>query len=310
MSPPSPGTPLTAGGTAPAATVPTELLAKIKRIEIRARRLLNTAFTGEYQSVFKGRGMEFADVREYVPGDDIRSIDWSVTARMNAPFIKQFVEERELTVILAVDVSPSGGFGSSGRSKLEVATEIGALLAFSAIRNNDKVGLLAFTDRVEKFVPPRKGREHVLRVIRELVFVQPRGRGTDIGVALAYLGRVQRRRAVVFLMSDFYSPPYSATLRVASRRHDVIALAISDPAELSLPDTGLVRLEDAETGQEIMIDAGNHKVRQAYHQMALTAQNERNTTLRQVNVDTIEVTTDQPYTKPLYRFFERRARRY
>ena len=172
-------------GAGPAGGIPTELLSKIRRIEIRARRLLNTAFIGEYHSVFKGQGMEFADVREYVPGDDIRSIDWSVTARMNAPFVKQFVEERELTVILMVDVSASGAFGSSGRSKLDLATEMAALLAFSAIRNNDKVGLLAFSDRVEKYLPPRKGRQHVLRVIRDLVFVKPQGRGTDISTAPA-----------------------------------------------------------------------------------------------------------------------------
>jgi uncharacterized protein (DUF58 family) len=298
-----------AGAQRPAAAVPTELLNKIRRIEIRARRLLNTALLGEYHSVFKGRGMEFSDVREYVPGDDVRAIDWSVTARMNAPFIKQYVEERELTVILAVDVSASGAFGSSGRSKLEVATEIAALLAFSAIRNNDKVGLLAFSDRIEKYLPPRKGRQHVLRVIRELVFVQPEGRGTDISAALAYLGRVQRRRAVVFLISDFYAQNFTATLRVAGRRHDVVALALTDPAELQLPVDGLVRLEDAETGAELVVDAGDQRVRAAYHRLALEARAQRTSALSAVNVDTIEVTTDEPYAKPLYRFFQRRSRR-
>ena len=293
----------------PAAAIPLELLNSIRRIEIRARRLLNTAFIGEYHSVFKGQGMEFADVREYVPGDEIRSIDWSVTARMNQPFVKQFVEERELTVILMVDVSASGAFGSSGRSKVELATAIAALLAFSAIRNNDKVGLLAFSDRVETYLPPPKGRQHVLRLIRDLVFVKPQGRGTDISAALAFLGRVQKRRAVVFLLSDFYAKNYSATLRVSGRRHDIAALAITDPAELELPVRGLIRLEDAETGQEVMVDAGSRKVRETYHRLALEAQAARDHVLSHVNVDTVQVRTDEPYIKPLYRFFQRRARR-
>ncbi len=290
-------------------SVPSELLDKIRRIEIRARRLLNTALLGEYHSVFKGRGMEFNDVREYVPGDDVRTIDWSVTARLNAPFVKQFVEERELTVMLAVDVSASGAYGSSGRSKLDIATEIAALLAFSAIRNNDRVGLVAFSDRIEKFVSPRKGREHVLRLIRELVFVQPEGRGTDMNAALNYLNRVQRRRAVVFLISDFYAPDFSATLRVSGRRHDIIALAITDPAEMALPADGLLRLEDAETGQEVVVDAGDRRVRERYHQMALEAQATRNTLLNSIKVDTIDIATDQPYMPPLYQFFQRRSRR-
>jgi len=292
-----------------AAATPTELLNSIRRIEIRARRLLNSAFVGEYHSVFKGQGMEFADVREYVPGDDIRSIDWSVTARLNQPFVKQFVEERELTVILIVDVSASGAFGSGGRSKLELATELAALLAFSAIRNNDKVGLLAFSDRVESYLPPRKGRQHALRLIRDLVFVKPQGRGTDISTALAFLGRVQKRHAVVFLISDFYAKNFSSTLRVSGRRHDIAALAITDPAELELPVRGLIRLEDAETGQEVVVDAGSHKVREAYHRLALEAQAARDHVLSHVNVDTVQVRTDEPYIKPLYKFFQRRARR-
>jgi len=305
----APPPPPVAPAGARSGSVPAELLEKIRRIEIRARRLLNTALLGEYHSVFKGRGMEFNDVREYVPGDDIRTIDWSVTARLNAPFVKQFVEERELTVMLAVDVSASGGYGSSGRSKLDIATEIAALLAFSAIRNNDRVGLVAFSDRIEKFVPPRKGREHVLRLIRELVFLQPEGRGTDMNAALNYLNRVQRRRAVVFLISDFYAPDFSATLRVSGRRHDVIALAVTDPAELELPAGGLLRLEDAETGQEVVVDAGDRRVRERYHHMALEARVTRHSLLNSVKVDTIDIATDEPYMPPLYQFFQRRSRR-
>lgn len=290
-------------------SVPQELLRKIRRIEIRVRRILNTAFLGEYHSVFRGRGMEFSEVREYVPGDDIRAIDWHVTARLGYPYVKQFVEERELTVVLVVDVSASGNYGSSGPSKREVATEVAALLAFSAIRNNDKVGLVAFSDRVEKYVPPRKGRQHVLRVIRELLFLEPHGHGTRIAEALSYVDRLQKRRSVVFLISDFLSEGYDTRLRVTGRRHDVIAIAINDPRERELPPAGLLALEDAETGETITIDAGSARVRNEYQRLADEAVRQRNSILDAVKVDRVEVGTDGGYVQPLARLFKRRARR-
>ncbi|MSQ26739.1 MAG: DUF58 domain-containing protein [Dehalococcoidia bacterium] len=289
--------------------IPPDLLRKIRRIEIRVRRLLNTTFLGDYHSVFRGRGIEFSEVREYFPGDDIRSIDWNVTARMGYPYIKQFVEERELTVILAVDVSASGQYGSTGQSKLEVATEIAALLAFSAIRNNDKVGLLAFTDRVEKFVPPRKGRQHVLRVIRELLYLRPKGRGTDLGPALAYVSRVQRRKCVVFLISDFLTSGYESTLRVAGRRHDVIAVSLTDPRERELPAAGLVTLEDAETGAVTVVDAGDPGVRDAYRRLAVEAEAKRIGVLNSVGIDRVDIVNGRSYVEPLAGFFRSRAKR-
>ena len=290
--------------------VPLDLLRKVHRIEIRVRRLLNTTFLGEYHSVFRGQGIEFSEVREYIPGDDIRSIDWNVTARMGYPFVKQFVEERELTVLLVVDVSASGAYGSTGQSKIEVAAEIAALLAFSAIRNNDRVGLVAFTDQVEKYLPPRKGREHVLRVIRELLWVRPRGRGTDIASALAYVNRVQRRRSVVFLISDFLAGGYEATLRVTNRRHDVVAIAITDPREVELPDAALVALEDAETGALVTIDAGNPATRDEYHRLAAEMLRQRDRVFQSVKVDRVDVATDQSYVEPLAEFFKARTRRF
>ena len=290
--------------------VPLELLRKVRRIEIRVRRLLNTVFLGEYHAVFRGQGIEFSEVREYIPGDDIRTIDWNVTARMNYPFIKQYVEERELTVMLVVDVSASGTYGSVGLSKSEIAAEVAALLAFSAVRNNDKVGLIAFSDGVEKYLPPRKGREHVLRVIRELLWLTPQGRGTNIASALSYVNRVQRRRSVVFLISDFLGSGYESVLRVASRRHDVIAIALTDPRELALPDAGLVALEDAETGETVIVDAGDAKLREEYRRLALDALGRRNYTLQSTQVDRVDIQTDRSYVEPLVRFFKARSRRY
>ncbi|MGY8778566.1 MAG: DUF58 domain-containing protein, partial [Longimicrobiales bacterium] len=227
--------------------IPREILKQVRRIEISTRGLVNEVFSGEYHSVFKGRGMNFAEVREYQYGDDIRSIDWNVTARAGAPFVKIFEEERELTVMLVVDVSASGEFGSRGRWKGEVAVEICALLAFSAIKNNDKVGLIIFSDRIEKFVPPRKGRKHVLRVLRELLFHEPEGRGTDLTVALEYLNHVQRKKAVTFLVSDFQDEGFDRALAVAGRRHDLIAVRLGDRRERTLPPLGYLELEDPET---------------------------------------------------------------
>ena len=289
--------------------IPAELLRKIRSIEIRVRRILNTSFLGEYHSVFRGQGMEFSEVREYQPGDDVRAIDWNVTARMGYPYIKQFVEERELTVLLVVDVSASGDYGSADQSKLEVATEVAALLAFSAIRNNDKVGLVAFSDRVEKFVPARKGQQHVLRIIRELLYTKPHGRGTNIVEALRYANHLQRRRSVIFLLSDFLTEDYEATLRVTGRRHDVVAIMLSDPREEQLPNAGLVTLEDAETGALAVVDTGNPSVRAEYYRLALEARAKRKSTLKSLKVDNLEVSTQSSYVEPLAVFFKSRARR-
>ncbi|OQX88612.1 DUF58 domain-containing protein, partial [candidate division KSB1 bacterium 4484_87] len=244
--------------------IPKEVLKKVKRIEIATRGLVNDVFSGEYHSVFKGRGMEFSEVREYQPGDDIRTIDWNVTARMGHPFVKVFEEERELTVMLLVDVSSSGEFGTFERMKAEIATEICALLAFSAIKNNDKVGLIIFTDQIEKFIPPKKGKSHVLRVIRELLYHKPEGTKTDISSALEYLNRVTRRRSVVFLVSDFISSDYDKALQIANRRHDIVAITVTDPREVEMPNVGFVELEDAETGEIVLVDTSVGSVRQLY----------------------------------------------
>jgi uncharacterized protein (DUF58 family) len=289
--------------------LPREILRKVRRIEIRTRRLVDDVLGGEYHSVFKGRGMEFSEVREYQPGDDIRTIDWNVTARSGHPHVKKYVEERELTVILMVDASSSSEFGSALHMKGEVAAELAALLAFSAIKNNDRVGLLIFTDVVEKFVPPRKGRSHVLRVIRELLYFQPRDRRTNIAAALEYLQRVVRRKAVVFLISDFWAPEYQRPLRVASRRHDLIAVLVSDPRELELPPMGWVEFEDAESGELLLVDTNSRSFRSAFQQRARAAAAGRQQLLKQLHMDTVEIWTDQPYDRPLMHFFRQRALR-
>ncbi len=290
------------------AAVPPDLLRRVHRIEIRVRRLVNTVFLGEYHSVFRGRGISFSEVREYEPGEDARLIDWNVTARMGYPFIKQYVEERELNVVLAVDVSASSGFGSQ-RPKQDVAAEICAVLAFSAIRNNDKVALLTFSDTVEQFLPPRTGRQHVLRVVRELVLSRPRGRGTNIAAALIYLGHLLKRRSVIFVVSDFQATGYEAALRVLSRRHDVVAITITDPREMTLPSVGLLELEDAETGQRALVDAGSPGVPAAYTRRAEEAERVRDRVFQTTKVDRVDVRTDQSYVEPLIAFFKARARR-
>lgn len=290
--------------------IPKEILKKVKRIEITTRGLVNDVFSGEYHSVFKGRGMDFAEVREYVVGDDIRTIDWNVTARMGHPYVKIFQEERELTVMLMVDVSSSGDFGTYQQMKGEIATEICALLAFSAIKNNDKVGLIIFTDQVEKFVPPRKGRTHVLRVLRELLYHQPRSNRTDIAGALEYLNRVTRRRSVVFLISDFLSEGYEKPMQIANKRHDLVAITITDPRELELPDVGFIELEDAETGEIVLLDTGDPAVRTLFARQADERRQKRQKMFRTMNIDSVDIYTDQPYIEPLYRFFRMRARRF
>jgi uncharacterized protein (DUF58 family) len=308
--------------------IPREILKKIRQIEIRTNRVVTETLAGQYHSVFKGQGMNFDEVREYQPGDDVRAIDWNVTARMNHPFIKKFVEERELTLMLVVDVSGSGLFGSRAQSKRELAAEIASVLAFSAIRNNDKVGLLLFTDEVEKFIPPRKGRSHVLRVIREVLFFEPKQRGTELVQALEFMGRVLPHRAIAVVISDFISPPQRAAavssaarsqnplppelqtaLRIANRKHDVVAVQITDRYELELPALGRLILEDAETGEIVEINTGHATSRDAF---ALRQEKQRNDLARQFRssgVDTIQLRTDEPYSAALGKFFESREKR-
>jgi uncharacterized protein (DUF58 family) len=288
---------------------PAEILKKIRALEIKTKGLVQTMFAGDYHSVFKGRGMNFEDVREYQPGDEIRAIDWNVTARLGTAFVKKFTEERELTVILVVDVSASGNFGSVSQSKRELAAEIACVLAFSAIRNNDKVGLLLFSDRVELFIPPKKGRSHTLRIIREILFFQPAGRGTAPALALDYLNHVVTRRAVVFFISDFQTSDFSRELAVSGRRHDFIALHIQDQREEALPNVGIITLEDAETGEQIEINTGDRSIRARFSAQAETRRTELNRTLRRSNIDAISLRTGENYLPALRSFFKQRERR-
>jgi uncharacterized protein (DUF58 family) len=288
---------------------PADILKKIRALEIKTKGLVQTMFAGDYHSVFKGRGMNFEDVREYQPGDEIRAIDWNVTARLGTAFVKKFTEERELTVVLVVDVSASGNFGSVSQSKRELAAEIACVLAFSAIRNNDKVGLLLFSDRVELFIPPKKGRSHTLRIIREILFFEPAGRGTAPGLALDYLNNVVTRRAVVFFISDFQAGDFSKELAVSGRRHDFIALHIQDQREENLPNIGIITLEDAETGEQIEINTGDRGARARFNALAETQRAELNRTLRRANIDAIALRTGENYLPALRSFFKQRERR-
>ncbi|HZM69880.1 MAG TPA: DUF58 domain-containing protein [Candidatus Cryosericum sp.] len=289
--------------------LPAEILRKVRRIEIRTNRLVNESLAGEYHSVFKGRGMEFSEVREYQFGDDIRTIDWNVTSRMGHPYVKKHVEERELTVILLVDFSASGQFGTRRQFKREIQAEICALLAFSAIKNNDRVGLIAFTDRIEKFLRPRKGKDHVLRVIREVLYFQPEGRTTDIAMALEHMQRTITKRCVVFLISDFLGADFSRPLRVAARKHDLISITVTDPREEELAPVGLLDLEDAESGDRVLVDTSDRRTQDAFRRWALERRSGRQSLFRSVGVDSLELRTDRPYDVPLVRFFRQRARR-
>jgi uncharacterized protein (DUF58 family) len=289
--------------------LPKELIRKIRRIEIVTRSLVESLFSGEYHSVFKGRGMEFDAVREYQDGDDIRAIDWNVTARMNRPFVKEFVEERELVVMLLVDLSASSDFGTARHFKSEIAAEVCSLLAFSAIQNNDKVGLLLFTDRVEKYIAPRKGRRHVLRVIRELLYFQPEGLGTDLAAPLEHLNRVLRRRSVVFLVSDFLGDGFDKLLGVTNRRHDLIAIRVRDPRERSIPDVGHIEIEDAETGERLFFSTRDRAFREGYAAARTRADEALGALFRRNRVDLVDVSTAGGYVDPLVRFFRERERR-
>ena len=313
-----------------------ELVRKIRYIQLRTRRTVTTAFAGEYRSVFRGQGMEFDEVREYQPGDDVGSIDWNVTARTGRPHVKRFVEERELTVFFVVDVSASGRFGSTGTAKTEVAAELAAVVSFAAARQNDRVGLLAFSDRIELFVPAKKGITHVLRIVREILSIQPAGTGTDLAGAMRYLNLVLRRRATVFLISDFLNggqtgarkpwwsrlaasraggedaaAPIASTtdLRMAARRHDLIAASIFDPREVELPASGIVELEDAESGRHALLDTGSRRVRRDYERSARERREALSRQLRELGIDEIPIRTDASWVDRLVRFFRMRERR-
>ncbi len=294
--------------TEPLGALPPEMLKRIRQLEIRSRRLVNDLFLGEYLAVFKGRGIEFSEVREYLPGDDIRSIDWNVTARLGEPYVKKFVEERELSVLLAVDVSSSESFGTVAQTKRELATEIAALLAFSAVTSNDRIGLVAFSSVIERFIPPGKGARFVLRLLRELLYLSPRQPGTSIAVALDYLSHVLKRRSTVFLISDFLDEGYESILRVAARRHEIVAISLSDPRERNLPDVGLIEFEDAETGRRSVVDTSNAGVRRQYHERAVRSAAQRDRLLASLSIDHIALSTDRSYVEPLIVFFRNRAR--
>ena len=286
-----------------------ELLKKIRRIHIRTSHMASDVFAGHYHSTFKGQGMEFEEVREYQPGDDIRTIDWNVTARHGKAFVKRFREERELTVMLLVDVSGSHGFGTAGQLKRDLTAEVGATLAFSAIKNNDKVGLIGFSDRIEKYVKPDKGLRHVLRVIRELLTMQATGRGTDVAGALDYLNRVTTRRSVVFVISDFQAAAYERQMRIAKRRHDLIPIVIADPREIELPNVRFVEFVDNESGEIVTVDTSSAEFREAFHRDALTSAERRRQVFRRMRADAIELLTGQSFVEPLTMFFRAREAR-
>jgi len=287
-----------------------EILKKVQRIQIVANRTVNDLMAGQYKSVFRGRGMEFDEVREYQPGDDIRTIDWNVTARTGTPFIKRFCEERELTVLLLVDVSASGVFGSGKQSKMDLTVEVAAMLMFSALKNNDKVGLITFCDKVIDYFPPRKGKSNLLKLIRHLISVQPAPRETNLATALDYLNRVQKRRAVVFLMSDFLAPSARHTMTVANRRHDLIAVSVTDPREQSLFDVGFITLKDAETGEIVELDTRQAQVRAMFQSHSSQRALDLAETLKKAGVDQLAIQTDEDYQKSFRRFFHMRERRF
>ena len=311
--------------------LPKDLIKAVRRLEIVARRAVNDQLAGQYHSVFKGQGIEFDEVREYQPGDDVRTIDWNVTARTGKPHIKKFVEERELTVMIMVDVSLSCRFASVNILKSQLAAEVAAILAFAAIRNNDKVGLIIFTDKIEKFVPPRKGVSHVLHVIREVLYFKPQGHSTDIAHALEYLNKVTSRKSIAFLISDFFPPglisgapaqgqehrndliqrgeDLKKSLSIANKRHDVIAVTLNDPREMHLPDCGLVVLEDAESGKQLIVDSSNAALRRQFHENNTARIHQRERFFRMAGVDFIDISTDAPYTDAIVKFFLKRKRR-
>jgi uncharacterized protein (DUF58 family) len=292
------------------AVVPSEILRKVRLIEIRTRRLVNDLFSGEYHSIFKGRGMEFDEVREYQIGDDVRQIDWNVTARTGAPYIKKFAEERELSVVFLIDASGSQNFGSGERLKSELAAELTALLSLAAIKNNDKVGMIIFTDKIEKFVPPNKGRTHVLRLIREVLYFKPEKKKTDISAALEYFLNVIKRRSVVFLMSDFYDGSFEREILLAGKKHDLVAIRLTDPREMDIPSCGLVYFEDAESGKNLWLDTADTKFRDAFKKNRRQELEIIEKMFKQNNVDFIDLDTSKSYIEPLIKFFKMREKRF
>lgn len=286
-----------------------DLLKQVRTIEIRTKGLSSQIFSGEYHSAFKGRGMAFSEVREYIPGDDIRNIDWNVTARFNHPYVKVFEEEREMTVMLLVDISGSGNFGTSKQYKRELITELCAVLAFSAIQNNDKTGVILFSDQVEKFIPPKKGRTHILRIIKELLAFEPNGKGTDIGAGLRYFTNMVKKRCIAFVISDFIAPDFSDALKVASRKHDLVAIRITDKREQQLPDIGLVHLEDTETGQRVLVDTGDAKARAWFSNKSIEREKKLLDQLNKSGVDHVRIATGESYVAPLVNLFNRRDKR-
>lgn len=286
--------------------IPIEILKKIKRIQITTAKKATDVFAGEYKSVFKGRGLEFVEVRDYIPGDEIRSIDWNVTARMGKPFIKKFIEERELTIMFVLDLSRSNAFGTVNRLKRDLATEVCAVLAAAATKNKDKVGLIGFTDRIETFVPPRKGTNHVFKVIREALYFKAEGSGTDIAGALQYLDRMMKKSCVTFLISDFYDTDLKKPMSIASKHHDLVAVHISDPLDMEMPNVGVIQLDDAETGESYMVDTSDPAVREEYRIEALRRQEERKRLFYAVNIDTMFLDTSKPYEEAMVGFFSRR----
>jgi len=290
--------------------IPQEIISKIRRIEIRTKGLVNDLFGGEYHSVFKGRGMMFSEVREYQPGDDIRLIDWNVSARVGNPFIKIFEEERELTVYMVVDVSGSGQYGTVEKMKMELGTEIAAVLGFSAIKNNDKVGVLLFSSEVEKYIPPKKGKSHILRVIRELLYYKPKFRGTSINSALDFLLKVAKRRSVVFLISDFVDSNYWTSLKMVNKKHDIIGVRLYDPSEAELPDLGLVKVIDPESEKEFWINTSRYQDRIDYNNTFNNRISELQSQCKKIKFDLISISTQEDYVEPLMDFFRRREKRF
>lgn len=289
--------------------IPKEVLQQIRRIQITTSRMVTDVFCGQYQSVFKGRGIEFDEVREYQVGDDIRSIDWNVTARMGHPYIKKFMEERELTIMLLLDLSGSSYFGTVHKLKRQIAAEICSVLAISAIRNNDKVGLIVFTDKIEKFVPAKKGLSHVLRIIREALYFKPEGKKTDIPAALEYLNKVCKRSSVIFIVSDFYAQDFQKPLSIANKRHDLVSITITDPKELDLPNIGMAQFDDPETDGIFYLDTSNEDLRRNFRQNALKIINERKKTFDRLGVDNVDIRSHIPYSRTLFKFFRMRERR-
>ncbi len=286
-----------------------EVMRQVKLVELRTRRLVNSLFSGEYRSIFKGQGMEFAEVREYQPGDEVRSIDWNVTARMRRPFVKRYIEERELTLMLAVDISGSERFGTVRRFKSEVATELAAVLTMSAVRNNDRVGALLFTDRVEHFVPPGKGRRHALRILRDVLVHEPEGTGTDTPLALDFLRGLLKQHAIIFLVSDLLDPRIERSLKLLAQRHDVVVATVDDPSETALPDIGMARFVDPESGETIDVDTSDPEVRAAFAARSTSERDARRAMLRRLAIDEIAISTAAGYIEPLLRFFRTRERR-